>query len=86
MQVMPQMVVRNIDKEVQQGLRKLAERNGVSVEEQVRRILAAAVAGGGERPSAGQVLRALRERFPEARLEEGEIVELRSPIRPVDFS
>lgn len=82
---MPQMVVRNIEKDVQQGLRELAERNGVSVEEQVRRILAAAVAGGDERPTAGQVLRALRARYPDG-FEDGEIVELRSPVRVVDFS
>ena len=81
---MPQMVVRNLDQDVHDGLKEMAERNGVSVEEQVRRILAAAVAGGQERPSAGQILRALRERYPEGFVE-GEITELRSPVRPAEL-
>ncbi len=82
---MPQMVVRDIPSEVHRRLKELAARNGVNAEEQVRRLIAAAVRG--EKPrKAGEVLAEIRRRHPGGYFKEGEFKELRSPIKPVDLS
>ena len=82
---MAQMVVRNIDECVHRGLKDLAARNGVSLEEQVRRVLtAAARAAAQPRRTAGEALDEVRRRH-RVRLRPDEVVKLRGGVRPADF-
>ena len=50
---MAQFVVRNIEDEVKEGLRRRALRHGRSMEEEIRDILRDAVKGEGRQPAAG---------------------------------
>lgn len=82
---MPQMIVRNIPKEVHQRLKELAARNGINAEEQARRLLAEGVRAKKPR-NAGEVLAEIRRRYPLKAGDELEIPKLRGRIEPVDFS
>jgi plasmid stability protein len=57
---MAQIVVRNIEDGVMQGLKELAQRHGVSAEEEVRRLIAGAV--GREQRKAAFRAKAARTR------------------------
>ena len=50
---MAQVIVRNLENEVKEGLRRRALRHGRSIEEEVRDILRNAVKEEGRHPSAG---------------------------------
>ena len=50
---MAQLVVRNLENEVREGLRQRALRHGHSMEEEIRAILRDAVKEEGRHPSAG---------------------------------
>ena len=82
---MPQMIVRNIPKEVHRRLKELAARNGINAEEQARRLLADGVRAKKPR-NAGEVLAEIRRRYPLEPGDELEIPKLRGRIKPVDFS
>ena len=82
---MAQLLVRNIEEDVKQGLKKRAERHGRSMEEEARDILRAAVMkdsisqeGFGTRFASHFKGLGLKEPFPELRGE--------AWARPVDFS
>ena len=80
---MAQLVVRNLDDDVKDGLRRRARAHGRSLEAEVRDILrAAAVAGAVPDGGLGSAIAAL---FAGDGLE-ADIPELRGhPVRPADF-
>jgi plasmid stability protein len=81
--IMAQLVVRNIEEEVKDRLRRRAKKHGCSLEELVRDILRDAAKD--DRPSGGlgSEIAAL---FKDVGFEEGEIRELRGyTIKPVTF-
>jgi len=80
---MSQLLVRQLDEDVKEKLRRRARRHGHSMEEEVREILRNAVRDeGGEPKALGSRLAA---RFAGVGLTE-EIPELRGqPARPADF-
>lgn len=81
---MAQLVVRNLEDEVKERLRRRARRHGRSTEEEVRNILRDAVKDE-DRPHPPLGSR-LRERFLSLGLD-AEIAELRGqPARPVAFA
>lgn len=82
---MPEMIIRDIPEDHVRRLEELAARHGVSVDDYVRGLIMDAVRKQGPR-TAGEVLEEIRRRHPGVGFEEGEIKELRSPIKPVDFS
>ena len=80
---MAQLVVRNIEEEVKDRLRRRAKKHGCSLEELVRDILRDAAKD--ERPSGGlgSEIAAL---FKDVGFEEGEIREWRGyPVQPAKF-
>ncbi len=82
---MAQLIVRNLEDEVKEKLRRLAAAHGRSMEEEVRAILRDAVKDG-PRPKAGLGTR-IAARFADDGLREGEeIPELRGyTIEPPTF-
>ena len=82
---MPQMIVRNIPKQVHTRLKKMAANNGINAEEQVRRLITEAVCRKKSR-NAGEVLAEIRRRYPLKPGDELEIPKLRGRIEPVDLS
>lgn len=79
---MAQLVVRNIEDDVKERLRRRAKRHGRSTEEEVRTILRDAVKGEEGRSPLGS---RLRERFLGVGLDR-ELAELRGqPVRPATF-
>lgn len=77
---MAQILVRNLEDAVKDGLRRRAEQHGRSVEAEAREILTDAVANGGEAASLSQ---RIRSRFAGAGLEEA-IEEWRGQeVRPI---
>jgi plasmid stability protein len=81
---MAQLIVRNLEDDVRDRLRELAEENGRSMEEEVREILrAAALRASG--PSAKRLGTRISERFERYGLD-AEIEELRDhPAKPADL-
>jgi plasmid stability protein len=78
-----QLIVRNLEDAVRERLRTLAARHGRSMEEEVRMILRAAVAGGA-RPD-GSMGQRIASRFRRCGLS-GEVVELRGArVSPATF-
>ena len=74
---MAQLIVRNIEDVVADRLKKRAARNGVSVEEEHRRILRAAVAPGSS-------LKELLTTIPEVGLDE-DFERVPQPVREVEL-
>jgi len=79
---MAQLVVRNLENEVKTKLKRRARRHGRSMEEEVRDILRNAAneedaAGGNLGSEIAALFRGLGW--------EGEIPELRAPVRPISF-
>jgi plasmid stability protein len=79
---MAQIIVRNLDDGVRDRLRQRASRKGRSMEEEVRDILAAAVAAEETLPTP--LGTRISQRFAGLGLEE-ELPELRGPARPASF-
>ena len=75
---MAQIVVRNIDDEVMEGLKALAARRGVSTEQAVRFLMADAVDAERRRASFREAAAATRERV---RKQRGELSDSQSLIR-----
>ena len=77
---MAQLIVRNLEDDIRNRLRDLAQKHGRSMEEEVRAILRGAVIGkGAKRPQLGS---RLAERFSKLGLNE-DIAELRGqPVEP----
>lgn len=81
--VVAQLIVRNLEDAVRERLRTLAARHGRSMEEEVRTILRAAVAGGA-RPD-GALGQRIASRFRRCGLS-GDVVELRGArVSPASF-
>jgi antitoxin FitA len=82
---MAQLIVRNLEDDVKERLRKRAKARGRSMEEEARDILRSALLAK-ERPAEG-LGTAIVKRFSGAGIGlESDIPELRGhPIRPVDF-
>ena len=82
---MAQLIVRNLEDDVRDRLKALAQAHGRSMEEEVREILRAAVLGSGEGVGPGLGTR-LVEHFRGCDLAQGEVPELRgSPARPAEL-
>lgn len=80
---MAQLVVRNLESDVKEKLRRRAQRHGRSTEEEVRDILRSAVKGEDLPPPP--LGTRLKSRFARFRLAE-DIPELRGqPARPAEF-
>ncbi len=81
---MAQLVVRNLDAEVKERLRRRAARRGRSMEEEAREILRAAVARDDEAPEPAPLGTRIRRRFAGLGLAE-DVPELRGQAaRPAD--
>jgi len=81
---MAQLVVRNIEEDVKERLRRRAKKHGCSLEELVRDILRDAVAAG-EQP-AGGLGSEIAALFKDVGFEDGEIPEWRGyPVQPAKF-
>lgn len=88
---MATLTIRNVDDEVKAWIREKAARHGISMEEEVRRILKRAVANK-EKPQK-DIVTQIREKFVEKGFKGIEEGELEIPSRneyvtesPVDFS
>ena len=75
---MAQIVVRNIEEDVMEGLKALAARRGVSTEQAVRSLMADAVAAERRRTSFRQAAASTRQRL---RRQGGELPDSDSLIR-----
>ncbi|MCR9244593.1 MAG: Arc family DNA-binding protein [bacterium] len=81
---MAQLIVRNLEEEVRDHLRRLAREHGHSMEEEVRAILRAAVARAGL--ESGGLGSRLAARFAAGGFEPGEIGEQKGQAaRPADL-
>ena len=82
---MAQLVVRNLDAEVKERLRRRAARRGRSMEEEAREILRAAVARDDEAPAPLPLGTRIGRRFAGLGLSEDDLPELRGQeARPAD--
>ncbi len=89
---MATLTIRNVDDEIKAKIREQAARHGVSMEEEVRRILRRAVIQS-KAQSNKNMMTLIRERLAERGLSDKDYVELEIPSRndsvtrpPVDFS
>ncbi len=82
---MAQLLIRNVDDNVRDSLRRRAARHGLSMEEELRDILRTAAAAEDATPPAGLGTR-ISAMFAEFGLQEGELEELPdAPVRLVTF-
>ncbi len=84
--IMAQLIVRNLEDDIRDKLRALATEHGRSMEEEVRMILRTAALRSCRKPTTGLGTR-LAERFKGCNSQDGEIEELRgSPPQAAEFN